>query len=174
MIKLTVDASVLNALKAAFPKPALAAQRALDKYVETVELMLFESMQHQQTLQNKKLGLFSISLQQLANRGGQIGSKKTRTHSWLKANNLEIIETVELGNKFTGQVSQVKLSRLATMTNTLDKDKNIIRSDLSNQEFDAYLTGNDSDNWAIFNLLYHDYKFTWTEAQTIFFLMHCL
>lgn len=169
MIKLTVDASVLNALKAAFPKPERAAQRALDKYVETVELMLFESMQHQQTLQNKKLGLFSISLQQLANRGGQIGSKKTRMHSWLKANNLEIIETVELGNKFTGQVSQVKLSKLATMTNTLDRDKNILKSDLSNQEFDAYLSGNDADNWAIFNLLYPDYKFTWTATKTNLF-----
>ena len=166
MISITLDPSILKAMQRAFPKPLSAAQRALDKYLRTVENMLFESLQYQQTLQNKKLGLFSISLVQLANRGGQIGPKKIRVHSWLKANNLEILQTVVLGNKFTGKVSQVKLSALATLTDTLELDENIVLSELSDQALDQYLSGEDSQNWALFNLLYPDYEFTWPRDKT--------
>ncbi len=166
MISITLDPSILKAIQQAFPKPLSAAQRALDKYLRTVENMLFESLQYQQTLQNKKLGLFSISLEQLANRGGQIGPKKIRVHSWLKANNLEILQTVVLGNKFTGKVSQVKLSPLATLTDTLELDENIVLSELSDQALDQYLSGEDSQNWALFNLLYPDYEFTWPRDKT--------
>jgi hypothetical protein len=154
-------------MQRAFPKPASAAQRALDKYLRTVEDMLFESLQYQQTLQNKKLGLFSISLEQLANRGGQIGPKKTRVHSWLKANNLEILQTVVLGSKFTGKVSEVKLSSLATLTDTLDLDENVISSNLSDAELDQYLSGEQAQNWALFELLYPDYQHTWSETKTL-------
>jgi hypothetical protein len=122
MISITLDPSILKAMQRAFPKPLSAAQRALDKNLRTAENMLFESLQYLQTLQNKKLGLFLISLEQLANRGGQIGPKKIRVHSWLKAKNLEILQTVVLGNKFTGKVSQVKLSPLQVVRQLIEKE----------------------------------------------------
>ena len=166
MISITLDPSVLKAMQQAFPKPASAAQRALDKYLRTIESMLFESLQYQQTLYNKKLGLFSISLEQLANKGGQIGPQKIRVHSWLKANDLEILQTVVLGRKFTGKVSQVKLSPLATLTDALELDENIVLSEISDQALDQYLSGETTQNWALFNLLYPDYDFTWQKEKT--------
>ena len=76
MIKLTVHESVEAALQKAFPRPAAAAKRALAKYISVVETMLFEALQRGQTPEQRKLGLYSISLDQLANKGGQIGPKK--------------------------------------------------------------------------------------------------
>ena len=62
----------------------------------------------------KKLGFYSISTSDLANKGGQIGSRKVRIHKWLRESNLEIVETVVTGSKFTGKYSQVKLSKLTS------------------------------------------------------------
>ena len=94
MIKLTVHVSVEAALQKAFPRPAAAAKRALAKYISVVEAMLFEALQRGQTPEQRKLGLYSISLEQLPNKGGQIGPKKIRTHAWLTANDWEIVQTV--------------------------------------------------------------------------------
>ena len=112
MIKLTVHESVEAALQKAFPRPAAAAKRALAKYISVVEAMLFEALQRGQTPEQRKLGLYSISLDQLANKGGQIGPKKIRTHAWLTANDWDIVQTVVKGTKFSGQNSQVKLTAL--------------------------------------------------------------
>jgi hypothetical protein len=76
VIKLTVHDSVEAALKKAFPTPAAAAKRALAKYIGVVESMLFDALQRGQTPEQRKLGLYAISLDQLANKGGQIGPKK--------------------------------------------------------------------------------------------------
>ena len=86
MIKLTVHESVEAALQKAFPKPAASAKRALAKYISVVESMLFDALQRGQTPEQRKLGLYSISLDQLANKGGQIGPKKIRVHKWLTDN----------------------------------------------------------------------------------------
>jgi len=94
VIKLTVHESVEAALQKAFPRPAAAAKRALAKYISVVEAMLFEALQRGQTPEQRKLGLYSISLDQLANKGGQIGPKKIRTHAWLTANDWDIVQTV--------------------------------------------------------------------------------
>ena len=83
MIKLTVHESVEAALQKAFPKPAAAAKRALAKYISVVESMLFDALQRGQTPEQRKLGLYAISLDQLANKGGQIGPKKIPVHKWL-------------------------------------------------------------------------------------------
>ena len=67
MIKLTIHASVEAAMQQAFPKPAAAAKRALAKYISVVESMLFDALQRGQTPEQRKLGLYAISLDQLAN-----------------------------------------------------------------------------------------------------------
>ena len=77
MIKITVDSAVYEALQKAFSKPANTAHRALAKYISVLEAMLFQSLHFEVTPMQRKLDLFAISLQQLANKGGQIGPKKT-------------------------------------------------------------------------------------------------
>ena len=49
MIKLTIHESVEAALQKAFPNPAVAAKRALAKYINVVESMLFDAFQRGQT-----------------------------------------------------------------------------------------------------------------------------
>ena len=119
MIKVTVHESVESALQKAFPRPAASAARALAKYVAVVESMLFDALQRGRTPEQLKLDLYAVSMEQLANKGGQIGPKKVRMHKWLRENNLELLQTVVPGSKFTGQYTQVKLSPLITIQNTL-------------------------------------------------------
>jgi len=73
VIKLSIHESVEAALQKAFPKPAAAAKRALAKYISVVESMLFDALQRGLTPEQRKLGLYAISLEHLANKGGQIG-----------------------------------------------------------------------------------------------------
>ena len=91
MIKISVDQSVEDALQRAFPRPQGAAYRALAKYVSTVEAMINEAVLRGRTPQEKKLGTYSISTSDLANKGGKIGSQKIRVHKWLRENDLEIV-----------------------------------------------------------------------------------
>ena len=102
MIKLKIHESVEAALQKAFPKPAAVAKRALAKYISVVESMLFDALQRGLTPEQRNLGLYSISLEQLANKGGQIGPKKIRVHKWLTDNDWDIVQTVVLGTKFSG------------------------------------------------------------------------
>ena len=77
MIKLTVHDSVEAALQKAFPKPAAAAKRALTKYISVVESMLFDALQRGLTPEQRKLGLYAISLEQLAKKAGRSAPKRS-------------------------------------------------------------------------------------------------
>ena len=154
MIKLTVNPKVLIGLQEAFPSPVKSAARALAKYLAVLEGLIFDAFQHGITPEQRKLKLFSIPLHELANRGGRIGSEKTRMHKWLKDNNLEIVETVVKGNKFTGEYSFVKLSKLAVVSGQVTLSSRQLDAVTSDKELDRYLTGNEEDNLAIFKHLY--------------------
>ena len=158
MIKITVNSAVYEALQKAFPKPANAAHRALNKYVTTLENMIFKSLHFQATPMQSKLDLFAISLQQLANRGGQIGPKKVRLHAWLRDNNLSLIEPVIVGSNLTGELSQCKLTSLVTLVDTLEVEEKILKSAKLDRELDAYLCGDDFGNVQVLNLLYPEFK----------------
>ena len=116
MIEIKVDNRVLAALRRAFPKPANSAQRALDKYVNTLTALLIQSVSRGATPLETKLNAFSLSLHDLANKGGQIGSKKTRLHAWLRENDLALVEPIEVGSNLTGTISKVKFTDLVTLT----------------------------------------------------------
>ena len=165
MIKLTVHDSVEAALQKAFPKPAAAAKRALTKYISVVESMLFDALQRGQTPEQRKLGLYSISLDQLANKGGQIGPKKIRVHKWLTDNDWDIVQTVVLGTKFSGQNSLVKLTALATIQNSLQVPVQSLSVATTDEEIDAYLSGDDVSNIALFDHLYPEYKLEWRDEK---------
>jgi hypothetical protein len=158
MIKITVNSAVYEALQKAFPKPANSAHRALAKYINVLETMLFKSLHFEATPMQRKLELFAISLQQLANQGGQIGHKKQRLHAWLRENNLSLVEPVVLGSNLTGDISQCKLTDLVTMVDTLAVEDKILRSGKSESEIDQYLCGDDFGNYQVLNLLYPEFK----------------
>ena len=115
MIEIKVDEQVLAALRRAFPKPANSAQRALNKYVSTLKHLLIQSLSRGVTPIESKLNAFSVSLQELANKGGQIGKKKMRLHAWLRENDFSLVEPVEIGSNLTGMVSKVKFTDLVTL-----------------------------------------------------------
>lgn len=170
MIKITVAPEVLQALKEAFPTPAKAAQRALDKYVTAVEEMIDEALRRGQKAEERKLGLYSISLQQLANRGGQIGSNRIRVHKWLADHKLEIVQKVVTGSKFTHQVSQVKLTGLATLARPPQPSTQTIASIISDAQLDELLTDSKEARQALFDRLYPEFGTQWRleELTTLF------
>ena len=158
MIKLTVHPKVLAAMQQAFPKPAMSADRALKKYVRVLEDMLTKSLQFARSPIQLKQGWYAISLQTLANAGGQIGPNKIRVHKWLRENSLALVATLEQGSANSGRVSEIKLSSLATAVNTLAIQGSVIATKTTDQALDDYLTGDDADNHQLFNHLYPDYR----------------
>lgn len=165
MIKITVNNAVYEALHKAFPKPANSAQRALAKYVSVLETMLFKSLHFEATPMQRKLDLFAISLQQLANQGGQIGPKKKRLHAWLRENNLSLVEPVVMGSNLTGDVSQCKLTSLVNMVDTLAIEESILSSGKSDREIDQYLCGDEFGNFQLLNTLFPEFKQRVTDAE---------
>lgn len=113
MFKVTAKPAVEQALAAAFPLPRNSARRALAKYLNTLSKLLTQACLFGQTPMQRKLNTYSISLQRLANEGGQIGPERKRVHAWLRDNGLELVRTVTQGSNLTGRVSDVKLTDLA-------------------------------------------------------------
>jgi hypothetical protein len=165
MIKITIDAKVYEALQKAFPKPANTAHRALAKYISVLETMLFKSLHFAATPLQQKLDLFAISLQQLANQGGQIGPKKLRLHAWLRNNKFNLVESVITGSNLTGSVSQCKLTSLVTMVDTLAVEDKILISISSDRELDQYLSGDEFSSYQLVNLLYPEIKRRASDAE---------
>ena len=154
MIKLTIDSRVLIKLQQAFPAPSNSAARALAKYLRTLQGLLFRSVQRGLTPVQRKMGLFAISLHDLANKGGRIGPHKLRVHKWLKDNQLELVQTVEKGSKFSGEYSTVKLTKLATLEDKATVSSSVVLEIKSDRELDQYLMGDFDDSSAIFKQLF--------------------
>lgn len=154
MLKISVNQKVLEALASAFPTPIGTANRALDKYVRTLEKLLFNAMQFGRTPEQRKLDTYGISLQRLANLGGQIGPKRKRVHAWLRENKLELVKTVVSGSNLTGRVSDVKLTELVYLENRLVPDQDAIDMFSTDAEFKACLAGETSQQ--VVNFIYPD------------------
>jgi hypothetical protein len=154
MIQLSTDPQVLIKLQQAFTAPANSASRALAKYLKVLEGQILSALQRAQSPTQVKLGLFYISLHDLANKGGQIGAQKMRVHKWLKDNQLELVETVEIGSKFKSQYSLVKLSRLVSLHDKTRISSEDIAQIASDRELNSYLTGEPKDSVAVFKHLY--------------------
>ncbi len=104
------DPSVLAALQQAFP--GYNAQRALTKYLRALESQLWRAEVKGRTLYQLRLGLYPVSLHDLAQQGGQFGPQKVRLHKWLRENQLELVKTVTTGSNLTEKMSNVKLTSL--------------------------------------------------------------
>jgi len=158
MIKITVNSAVYEALNKAFPKPATSAHKAITKYIAVLEQMLFKSLHFEATPMQRKLNLFTLSLQKLAQQGGQIGPNKIRVHKWLRENGFNLVEAVIVGSNMSGELSQCKLTHWVTMIDTLAIEDSILIGAKSNKEIDQHLSGDEFGNYQVFNLLYPEFK----------------
>ena len=153
MLEISIDTKVTQALKAAFPNPPNSSQRALNKYIATLTTMLMESLSRGQTPMEAKLNLFSISLHDLANRAGQIGSNRMRVHAWLRDNNLALIETVEIGSNLSGLVTKARLTDLVELR-WIGHEPAADQCDLDTQTQAALLAQSGDVSQAVFEHLY--------------------
>ena len=80
--------------------------------------MLNESVAFGSDNYNRLFDLHSVSLHELANRGGQIGPRRIRVHAWLEKNGYALVRASEIGSSQTGRVSRVALTDLVTATDT--------------------------------------------------------
>jgi hypothetical protein len=78
---------------------------------------------------------------------------------------------VVLGTKFSGQNSLVKLTALATIQNSLQVPVQSLSEATTDEEIDAYLSGDDVSNIALFDHLYPEYNLEWREDKlnTLFY-----
>ena len=132
MLNIKTDPKVLHALSTAFPKPPNAASRALSKYVSLLEQQINTALLNGRNPFQHKLDLYSVSLHELMNRGGQIGPKKLRVHKWLRDNDLALVEAVTKGSNLTGRLSEVKLTQLVFVsepTLAVDNDLNFLTAE---------------------------------------------
>lgn len=154
MIKLTPKPEVLEALRKAFPTPPKSAEKALAKYCKVLGSMLFDALQRGQAEDERKLQLYSISTSALANKGGQIGKNKLRVHSWLAENGYAFVQLADKGSNIKGTVSKVKLTKLVTMDDPLSINTQAMTDEEAERVIDAFLTGDESSNKELFDLLY--------------------
>ena len=158
MIKITVNSAVYEALNKAFPRPANSAHKAITKYIAVLEQMIFKSLHFEATPMQRKLNLFTLSLQKLAQQGGQIGPNKIRVHKWLRENGLSLVEAVVVGSNMSGELSQCKLTNWVTLIDTLAIEDSILIGAKSDKEIDQHLSGDEFGNYQVFNLLYPEFK----------------
>lgn len=118
MLQIQLDPIVLQTLQTHFPKKN-SAKRALDKYVTLLTNQFTLSVMHGRSAWMNSNDLYSISLHKQRNRGGQIGQHKIRLQNWLEDNDLEIFSVSLLGSNMSKRLSVVKLTNLATITNTV-------------------------------------------------------
>ena len=69
------------------------------------------------------------------------------------------------GTKFSGQNSQVKLTPLVTVQNNLQIPAASLSAATTDEEIDAYLSGDDVSNIALFDHLYPEYNLEWREDK---------
>jgi len=118
MLQITVNPIVLQTLQAHFPKKN-SAKRALDKYVTLLTEQFTQSVMRGRSAWMNSHDMYSISVYKQRNRGSQIGPNKIRLQNWLEDNDLELFSVSILGSNFEKKLSVVKLTDLATLTNTV-------------------------------------------------------
>ena len=141
MIRLIVDAKVLDALKIVVPKKDKAKER-LDKYVSNLEQVV-----NAQIFQTRPVFMLTnkyywASLSAIQEQGGQIWSlEKVRTHRWLEANGLALVKQINKGqaNNITGDIAIIKFTDLVTVEDDNDDEDLIKLQAMSDVQLVRYL-----------------------------------
>ena len=165
MLTLTIDPIVLERLQQAFPKPKTSAAKALKKYKELLEHLLFKVMQRGRSNYETLLNCYSLPVSQLTHEGPHIGSKKVRLHKWLNDNQLQLVQKVEEGNNLTGLVSLVKLTDLVVLEDVTSEISLAVKNINTPAELSQVLSSDAQKNQEIFTALFPDYFGYLSPAQ---------
>ena len=165
MLTLTIDPIVLKRLQQAFPKPKTSAAKALKKYKELLEHMLFRVMQRGRSNYETLLNCYSLPVSQLTHDGPHIGSEKVRLHKWLNDNQLQLVEKVVEGSNLTGLVSLVKLTELVVLDDVASEISTAIQNVTTPAELSQVLSADSKKNQGRFSALYPDYFSYLSSAQ---------
>jgi hypothetical protein len=163
MLTITIDPIVLERLQEAFPKPKTSAAKALKKYKELLEHLLFKVMQRGRSNYETLLNCYSLPVAELTHKGPHIGPRKVRLHKWLAENKLELVEKVEIGNSISGLVSLAKLTELVTLEDATSEIAQTIQSVKTPNQLSQVLSANAKKNQELFSALFPDY-FTYLSA----------
>ena len=157
MLTITIDPIVLERLQQAFPKPKTAAAKALKKYKELLEDMLFKVLQRGRSTYETLLNCYSLPVAKLTHEGPHIGPQKVRLHKWLNENQLNLVEKVEPGSNLTGLVSLVKLTELVAVDDVANEVATAVKSATTPAQLAQVLSADTVKNQALFSALYPDY-----------------
>jgi hypothetical protein len=157
MLTLTIDPVVLERLQEAFPKPKTSAAKALKKYKELLEHLLFKVMQRGRSNYETLLNCYSLPVSQLTHDGPHIGSGKVRLHKWLNDNQLQLVQKVEEGSNLTGLVSLVKLTELVVLDDVASEISLAVQNVITPAELSQILSSDAQKNQELFSALYPDY-----------------
>lgn len=157
MLTITIEPIVLERLQEAFPKPKTAAAKALKKYKELLEDMLFKVLQRGRSTYETLLNCYSLPVAKLTHEGPHIGPQKVRLHKWLNDNQLNLVEKVEPGSNLTGLVSLVKLTELVVVDDVANEVATAVKSATTPAQLTQVLSADTVKNQAIFSALYPDY-----------------
>ena len=139
MFTIDIDPIVLTKLRSSYPKPPRCAEKALEKYRVLLEDLIFKSILRGRSAYEEKFNLYSIPVADLTHKGPQLNAGKERLHAWLKANHLELVRIVEVGNNLTGLVSLVKLTELVTLKGGADAVAKTLNGATSESSLDELL-----------------------------------
>ena len=165
MLTLTIDPVVLERLQEAFPKPKTSAAKALKKYKELLEHLLFKVMQRGRSNYETLLNCYSLPVSQLTHDGPHIGSGKVRLHKWLNDNQLQLVQKVEEGSNLTGLVSLVKLTELVVLDDVASEISLAVQNVITPAELSQILSSDAQKNQELFSALYPDYFGYLSTAQ---------
>jgi hypothetical protein len=155
MVKLTVNPKVKAALRQAFPKPPASAARMLDKYVGVLQDLINDALLQPRPPLMRKGGIYVIPVSKLQ-QTGQIGPQRIRLHKWLENNGYSLIKQEVTGTNLSGENSWVTLTSWVTLEDEIVSAS--AARELTDTEIDAYLTGEEEDDLALFNKLYPDHE----------------
>jgi hypothetical protein len=153
-IKLTVNASVLAALKRVMPKTT-KAQDALDKYIAVLERHLEQSLMYMDDNMYRFFKHFYVSTHALSLEVGQfvIDGRRQYLHQWLEINGQNLIRIVKPGIK-GGDFSLVLLTELVSVNDVMDINQ--LRKK-SIDELDAWLNDTSLTDTDFFYKVFPDF-----------------
>ena len=165
MLTITIDPVVLQRLQESFPTPKNSATKALNKYKELLEHLLFKVMQRGRSNYETLLNCYSLPVAELTHKGPHIGPRKVRLHKWLAENQLELVEKVETGSNLSGLVSLVKLTELVTLEDGTTEVAAAVKGANSAIQLSQILGSDVQKNQALFSALFPDYFTYLSSAQ---------
>jgi hypothetical protein len=128
MLKLILDQQVVNQLKVEYSHKS--AEEQLGLYVEKFEELINESLNYDRNPHQLRNNYYSVPTTKLSRDGPSIGTRgknQIKIDKWLKQKNLSLYKVVTEGSNLTSLVSEIQLTKLVTVVDTLDSEFLAIR-----------------------------------------------